>query len=423
MKLLKFLIFSNLFCFYWAATAYAQNSSHQNFKFTKHVTKKDVQHNKILVKLKSEFVTKDAKEIIAEVRKKLQDAEFKPLLTENAQKKLAARARPLRSPIERIYEIELPPGSDIEKAIDLAYSTGYFEVVEPAFIYNSYAAPNDEKFAQQYYLPMIKVPQAWAIHSGGEELLIAIVDSGIDFNHPDLKDKIYFNEDDPVDGVDNDNDGYVDNYAGWDFVGAHHNNPIPDNDPGIYAGNINHGTLVAGLAAASSNNNTGIAGVSPRGKILITKHAGDDKPAGLRSVVDGYEGLIYAVNHGADIINCSWGGPYYSHIAKDIIDFAVEDMNAVVVAAAGNDNSNLPIYPAAFDNVLSVTALDRSGTLAPFANTGPFVNVAVPGTDLISTDFEGKYRNVNGTSFATALASGAAPIRAGARPRTCAGAW
>ncbi|MFW5761220.1 MAG: S8 family serine peptidase [Cyclobacteriaceae bacterium] len=388
----------------------AQKQSEARFKFPSHVSPKDYQQDKILVKLKKEFKDHSLDKIVAGARKKIQMLNLSPVLNENMQMQLAARARPLKSPINRIYEMQLPAGINIEQAINLALNTGYFEEVEPAYIYQSSDMPNDEKLRDQYYLQNIKALQAWDINTGSDQILIAIVDSGVDLDHPDLKDRIFYNENDPVDGIDNDNDGYVDNYAGWDFVGSYHGNPMQDNDPSVNSANLNHGTLVAGLAAASGDNDIGIAGVSFKSRLLITKHSGDDKQADINSIVDGYQGIIYAANHGAHIINCSWGGPFYSRIVEDIINYAVEDMNAIVVAAAGNENSDQPVYPAAFANVLSVTALDEENRVSAFANTGATVNIAAPGEGLLSTDIGGAYKQVNGTSFSASLVSGAAAL-------------
>lgn len=138
--------------------------------------------------------------------------------------------------------------------------------------------------------------------------MVGIVDSGFDFNHPDLIDKVYYNQNDPIDGIDNDEDGYIDNHYGWDFAGAtvpDNSELIPDNNPQLPTAGVDHGISVSGCAAASTDNDLGIAGTGFNVKLVNTKHTPDDTPGSV-SIYDGYSGVVYMAETGVKIINCSW---------------------------------------------------------------------------------------------------------------------
>jgi len=270
--------------------------------------------------------------------------------------------------------------------------------------------PNDPQLSKQWALDKIQASKAWDISKGDSTILIAIVDSGVDYNHEDLKDNIWINPNEiPDDGIDNDSNGYVDDYHGWDFIGnvspsqAASGATNPDNDPrpGFW-----HGTHVAGCAAAVGDNNKGVAGPGYKCKILPVKCGVDQSNS--RSIFRGYEGIMYAAMMGADIINCSWGGDGASPGEQEIISIATK-MGSLIVVAAGNSRRDIDYgnsYPAGYDDVLCVGATRTNETPAWFSNYGRLVTVYAPGQSIYATMPNNKYANESGTSMACPIVAG-----------------
>ena len=243
--------------------------------------------------------------------------------------------------------------------------------------------------------------------------IIAILDTGVDISHPDLAPNIWTNtqESEGEDGYDDDNDGFVDDVHGWDFV---------NNSPKMADYN-SHGTHVAGIAAAADNG-VGIVGANPMALIMPITVMQSDGSGDVRTIVKGIE---YAVEHGATVINMSLGMAVYSQVLREALEHAYQ--TAVLVAAAGNDGKDigkLVIYPAAHSFVLGVEAIDENGNRASFSNfdpDGPIFSdvktygdeegcnyeIKAPGTDIFSTIPNGNYKKMNGTSMATPLVAGA----------------
>lgn len=248
------------------------------------------------------------------------------------------------------------------------------------------------------------VTEAWA-DSQGEGVLVAILDTGIDTSHPDLKDRTYKNPGETNNGQDDDNNGYIDDVSGWDFFNKTNQVNDPDN---IY--DKWHGTHIAGIIAATGNNGQGIAGVAPQAKILPLKVF----QGGVAYTSDIIEAIAYAEAQGAKIANCSWGSRYDNPALEE----AIANSNMLFVCATGNSLYNLddyPVYPASLsktlDNVISVASIDQDGRLSRYSNYGPnSVNLAAPGRDIISTWINGEYTTTSGTSMAAAYVSGAAAL-------------
>ena len=273
-------------------------------------------------------------------------------------------------------------------------ATGAFRAVCPDYTFRPFdTLPNDNYLAFQWYVNSgsgvdIRLPAAWDTQKGSASVVIAILDTGVDTGHPDLASKIWHNPGEiPGNGIDDDGNGYVDDVQGWDFGdGDNDPNPEPifqqilgyDVDIGF------HGTFCAGIAGAATNNVEGIAGAGWNCRIMDLKAsnaAGDFTTAALTS------GIQYAAANGAKVLSMSFGGPGDPGVPEffqALIDVATS-AGVVCVAAAGNDSTNTPEYPAACRDVISVGATDETGARAPFSNWGPTVDVAAPGSSMWST--------------------------------------
>ena len=223
--------------------------------------------------------------------------------------------------ITALYELHYAAAWSITEAINELLTSKAIVYAEPSFIYHLSYTPNDPDTLspKNYYQKIIKAYQAWNISKGDTNTVIGIVDTGGDLDHPDLAANVKYNYADPIDGIDNDNDGYIDNFKGWDMVGASSTNFVPDGDPNIQMGGNDHGVHVGGDASAVADNNTGISGIGFKCKLLFVKCAPD---AYENSIYSGYEGIVYAVDHGASIINCSWGGAGGGNFGQDVINYA-----------------------------------------------------------------------------------------------------
>jgi len=253
--------------------------------------------------------------------------------------------------------------------------------------------PNDPLFDEQWSLNQpndcdIDAPEAWTIDTGNENVVIAMVDSGVDYNHPDLEGNIWINTDEiPNNCIDDDGNGFVDDVRGWDFVDD-------DNTP---MDNYGSGTLNSGIACAMTNNSIGIAGVCWNCKIMAVR-SGDEKGLTNENIV---KGIIYAVENGADVISMSWGSYSPSDLIKDALDYA-SSQGIVLINAAGNDNGDIHRYPVRYDNVIAVAGTNQSDNRAIFSyltssNYGKWVDVAAPCVDILSTLNYDRYAWVTGT--------------------------
>lgn len=289
------------------------------------------------------------------------------------------------------------------------------EYAEPWFIYPLDACPpNDPMRSSQWHLTKVLADTAWCLQQGDTSIVIAIVDTGIELAHPDLTANIWHNPGETgggkeTNGMDDDGNGKVDDWQGWDFGGADYRSPVEDNNPSPTANNNAHGTHVAGIASAATNNGVGVAGMAYNCKLLAVKTTSDNDTRGSGGtpyVVFGFEGIVYAADMGADVINCSWGGGGYSQFEQEIINYA-SSLGAVVVAAAGNAGNETPNYPASYDGVYSVAATNSSDGKASFSQYGAYIDVCAPGTSIMSTVWQSTYTNsYSGTSMASPLAAG-----------------
>ncbi len=282
------------------------------------------------------------------------------------------------------------------------------EWAEPYYLGQIMFTPNDPRLSEQYALRKIKASEAWEISKGDTNVIIAINDTGVDWDHPDLAENIWTNKGEiPNNGVDDDNNGYIDDVHGWDFGGT---TGTPDNDP--HEDRPDHGTHVAGIASAVTNNNVGIASIGFNCKIMPVKTSQDNirDSYGNPLISYGYQGIIYAVDNGAKVINTSWGSYSYSNVGQEVIDYAVEH-GTLIVGAAGNETNPESIYPGAYRGALSVGAVDSSDVIAYFSNYGKRVDVFAPGVRILSTWQNDTYTdNLSGTSMASPFVAGLAGL-------------
>ena len=284
-----------------------------------------------------------------------------------------------------VQRLQLPKDMTVEEALKIYHNDPSVEYAEPNYLrYATARIPNDTFFSSLWGLNNpgdtdIDAPEAWDITTGNSNVVVAVLDSGVDYNHPDLKANIWTNQAElsGSPGADDDGNGKIDDIHGWDFVDDD-NDPIDSND---------HGTHVAGTIGAVGNNTTGVTGVVWTVKIMPLRFLDS---FGSGSVGDAIEAIDYAIDKGAKIINASYGSYTYSTAERDAIARA-RDAGILFVAAAGNDNWNNDAatkhYPSSYDlaNIIAVAATDQSDSRASFSNYGATsVDVAAPGTMIYS---------------------------------------
>ena len=285
---------------------------------------------------------------------------------------------------------------------------------EPNHVVSIAVTPNDPSFSQLWGLHNtgqtggtndrdIDAPEAWSLATGDSSIVVAVTDTGVDFTHPDLANQRWVNSlDDPGDNFDDDGNGLVDDWSGWDFVNDD-NDPFDDN---------NHGTHVSGTIGAEGNNGIGVVGVNWNVKIMALKFLSS---AGSGSTADAIGATLYAADHGADVASNSWGGGPYDQALLNAIEYGAS-RGMLFVAAAGNDSQNndvTPTYPATYDSdaVLAVAATDHSDAMAFFSSYGAnTVDLGAPGVNILSTTPGNTYQSFSGTSMATPHVAGAAAL-------------
>ncbi|GAB2954315.1 hypothetical protein GCM10027048_19610 [Hymenobacter coalescens] len=304
-----------------------------------------------------------------------------------------------------IYQFSYAPQLSLSKVRQVLLATGAVQYVEPLYQRLPLLQPNDPladslNAAGQYYLKKIQAYRGWDLGRGDSTVVIGISDTGTRFTHQDLRQQIKLNYADPIDGRDNDNDGYVDNFRGWDTADN-------DNDPSVGPPYGGHGVLVAGSAVARPDNARGLAGVGYHCRYLPLKIY----PSTANGIFGGYESVVYAADHGCRVINLSWGGTGgKSQYEQDVINYAALNRDVVVVAAAGNANAELDFYPASYDNVVSVAGV--SPTDRQVLTYSYRVTLSAPGDVILTTsaDHDSAYAAVGGSSFASPIVAGAAGL-------------
>ncbi|WP_042145218.1 S8 family peptidase [Paucisalibacillus sp. EB02] len=292
----------------------------------------------------------------------------------NANAKVKADVDAVQSPF-LVLEV-----GNVDAVVKALNNNPNVEYAEPNYVLNATWSPNDTYFSPSYQYGLFNTDadHAWDVTRGSSSQEIAVLDTGVDYNHPDLDGKVVL---------------------GYDFV---QNDWYPQDQNG-------HGTHVAGIAAAETNNATGIAGMAPNTKVLAVRVLDAQGSGSLADIADG---IIYAADAGAEVINLSLGCNCDTQTLENAVNYAW-NRGAVVVAAAGNDGVRTTFEPASYENVIAVGAVDSNNRKANFSNWGTWVDVMAPGVDIASTYPNNSYVYMSGTSMASPYVAGQAALLTG----------
>lgn len=293
----------------------------------------------------------------------------------------------------KTFKICFPDPQYVDEIIKALYQTGFIEYAEKVPLLKPAYDTNDPSFSKQWSLQKVNANKAWNYSRGSKKVVVAVVDNAVDINHPDLKTNVWVNPNEiPGNGKDDDKDGYIDDINGWDVADN-------DNDPTPPQSSVAHGTHTGGIIAAVSDNNLGISSLSFGISLMAVKA---NKNSGAGSSSDIFKGFTYAADAGADVISLSWSGTGSSQTDQNVINYAYSK-GVVLVAAAGNNNSEAKTYPASYPNVISVASSDESDKRSVFSTYGTWVDITAPGSNIYSTVPGTGYQNMSGTSMACPL--------------------
>ncbi|MGB0931295.1 MAG: S8 family serine peptidase, partial [Chitinophagales bacterium] len=313
-------------------------------------------------------------------------------------------AFPRLQQMDKTYRISFKKTELTQELITQIAALPYIEYIEQIPIYQTFYTPNDLHPAQ-WNLSKIQAQTAWDFVRGDANIVVAIVDDAVELTHEDLAANIWQNEGEIANnGVDDDENGYVDDVQGYDVADGD-NNPNPPSNANPH--HFSHGTHCAGIVSAVTDNNKGIAAIGGNVELIVVKTKESATSGG--SLQAGMEGVEYAIAAGADVISMSWGGPAYSQTLQDLMSIA-HQKGITLVAAAGNSDTDAPMYPASYEHVISVGATTQEDERAFFSNYGTAIDVMAPGFEIWSTVAGNGYDFKNGTSMACPLVAGLAGL-------------
>ena len=345
----------------------------------------------------------DSSKILLQFREGVSPEEISAVLDGTTFKQTAAL-------VPGLWEVELADDVSIDSALEAFQADTSVLFAEPDYVIQLTATPNDASFGSLWGLNNtgqvggtldadIDALEAWNVTTGSSSTIVAVIDTGVDYTHPDLATNIWVNSDEIAgNGIDDDGNGYIDDIHGYDFVN-NDGDPMDDNS---------HGTHVSGTIGAVANNGIGVVGINWNVQIMALKFL---SASGSGYISDAVRALDYAVANGAKISNNSWGGGGFSNAMNSAISRA-RNAGHIFVAAAGNagaNNDSTATYPSNYshDNVIAVAATDRNDQLASFSNYGATtVDLAAPGVGILSTVPGNGYASYSGTSMATPHVSG-----------------
>ncbi|MDQ3191416.1 MAG: S8 family peptidase [Bacteroidota bacterium] len=275
------------------------------------------------------------------------------------------------------YEIEFTKHNEIEQLIKELSQLDFIKYAEKKELHKNFYTPNDPQYsnANMWHLFKINASQAWDISTGSSNIIVAITDNAIQVTHTDLANNVV---------------------AGRDVADGDNNTNPPTNNS-----SWSHGTHVAGIAGSSTNNSVGIASIGFNIKIMPVKIAQN----ATGSLTSGYEGITWAAQNGAHVINMSWGGGASSNYGLTVVDNAY-NLGCVLVAGSGNDNVQTQFYPAAYSNVISVASTASNDAKSSFSQYGSWIDISSPGSSILSTLLGNTYGTNSGTSMASPLVAG-----------------
>ncbi|NNC96010.1 MAG: S8 family serine peptidase [Chitinophagales bacterium] len=313
----------------------------------------------------------------------------------------------LNTTLDKTYRVLFQSIGQIDLLIAAFVALPYIEYAEKAPLYRTTHVPNDIQ-PGQWALTKINAELAWDIDKGSTSITIAIVDNAVSTTHEDLQANIWINPGEiPGNLLDDDLNGFTDDVNGYD-VADDDNNPNPP-AMSTSASPFVHGTHCAGIASAATNNSKGIASIGYKTKIIAVKCSKNAATDEGNSLPNAYDGVYYAIQAGADIISMSWGGSSGNFLTGENLMDAANALDIILVAAAGNDNSNAAFYPASYDHVISVGSTNQVDQKSSFSNYGSNIDVMAPGTGIYSTlssPTNDEYGSLNGTSMACPLVAG-----------------
>lgn len=313
-------------------------------------------------------------------------------------------AADVEATLENTYRVRFDAATEVSTAVTKLSGLEEVAYAEPVLLREAFVVPNDPGYPQQWGLAKIRGPEAWDRTTGDPSVIVAVVDTGVDLDHPELASLLLPGQD-MVDFGPNPGPPQ----PGWVWEGDFNGR---DNVP---QDEVGHGTHVAGTIACTSNEGVGVAGVTWNCRILPVKvlnrarRLSDNRISGFGSSVDIAAGIRWAADHGARVVNMSLGGPGADQVTADAIAYA-NTRGCLVIVAMGNTGNSVPQFPAAFPGVMAVGAVDINDARAPFSSMGPHIAISAPGVGILSTVWDNSHATMDGTSMATPHVAGVAAL-------------